>query len=143
MQQTESITIDAPTADVWPLIGSIDGWQSWLTGISNVELLSDEIGPGAEFGYTFRGRAVTATVDRYEEGRIMAIASTESSYDFGESMELEPLGDQTWATFTMGFEPTTWWAKAGSALLTPLKDRMLGKPLRKELATLKGVVEGE
>ena len=56
-------------------------------------------------------------------------------------MELESLGDQTRVTFTMGFEPTVWWAKAGSALLTPLKDRMLGKPLRKELATLKSVVE--
>ena len=141
MQQTESITIDRPAAEVWPLIGSVDGWQHWLTGISNVELLSDEVGPGAEFSYKFRGRAVTATVDRYEEGRLIAIK--ESSYDFGESMELEPLGDETRVTFTMGFEPTVWWAKAGSALLTPFKDRMLGKPLREELATLKTVVEGE
>lgn len=142
MQQTESITIDRPSAEVWPLIGSPDGWQRWLSGISNVKLLSDEVGPGAEFAYKFRDREVRATVDRYEEGRLISISSEERSYDFGESMELEPLGDQTRVTFTMGFEPTVWWASAASALLTPFKDRMLGKPLRKELETLRTEVEG-
>lgn len=143
MQQSESIVVDAPVERVWPLIGSIEGWQDWNSGISNVELLADEIGPGAEFAYRYRGREVHTTVDAYEEGRLLSIASDEGSYDFGESLALEPEGDQTRVTFTMGFEPTVWWAKAASVLLVPFKDRVLGRPLRAELARLKDVVEGD
>lgn len=143
MQQRESIVVDAPVDRVWPLIGSIEGWQDWNSGISNVELLADEIGPGAEFAYRYRDREVRTTIDEYEEGRLLSIASNEKTYDFGESLVVEAVGDhQTRVTFTMGFEPTVWWAKAASVALVPFKDRVLGRPLRKELARLKVVAEG-
>jgi uncharacterized membrane protein len=141
LHQTETILVDAPAADVWKLVGSIEGWEHWNSGISNVELLADQLGPGAEFAYRYRDREVRTTVDAYEEGRLLSIASDEGSYDFGESLVVEPEGEQTRVTFTMGFEPTVWWAKAASVLLVPFKDRVLGKPLRKELATLKHVAE--
>jgi uncharacterized membrane protein len=141
LRHTESILVDAPAADVWKLVGSIEGWERWNSGISNVELLADELGPGAEFAYRYRGRAVRTTVDAYEDGRLLSIASDEGSYDFGESLLVEAEGDQTRVTFIMGFEPKAWWAKAASLLLVPFKDRALGRPLRKELAALKRVAE--
>jgi len=141
MEQTESILIDRNANDVWPLVGDVRGWNQWLTGISDVELVSDELAPGAEFSYQFRNKPVRATVDHYEEGRLIGISTSEKTYDFAESITLDPRGDQTEVTFTVGFEPTVWWVSALSVLLIPIKGLMLGRPLRQELADLKRVAE--
>jgi uncharacterized membrane protein len=142
VEQTESILIDRPAGDVWPLVGDVRGWNQWLTGISDVELVSDELAPGSEFSYQYRHKPVRATVDQYEEGRLIGISTSEKRYDFAESITLDPRGDQTEVTFTMGFEPTVWWASALSVLLIPVKGLMLGRPLRQELQDLKVAVEG-
>ncbi len=141
MEQTESILIDRASGDVWPLVGDVREWDQWLTGISDVELVSDELAPGAEFSYQYRNKPVRATVDRYEEGRLIGISTSEKTYDFAESITLDPRGGQTEVTFTMGFEPTVWWVSALSVLLIPVKGLMLGRPLRQELADLKRVAE--
>ncbi len=143
MQQTESVTIDRPPAEVWALVGDVRTWTKWLEDISDVQLVSGELATGAEFSYKFRGRDVHATVDRYEAGRVIGIASSEKSYDFAESIRVEPADGQTRVTFTMGFDPTVWWASALSILLVPFKGMMLGKPLRNELEALRTAVESE
>lgn len=143
MQQTESITIDRPPAEVWALVGDVRNWTKWLKDISDVELVSGELATGAEFSYKFRGRDVNATVDRYEEGRVIGIGAQEKKYDFAESLAVEPTDGGTRVTFTMGFDPTVWWVSALSILLVPFKGMMLGKPLRKELEELRIAVESE
>ena len=30
MQQTESVTIDRPPAEVWALVGDVRGWTKWV-----------------------------------------------------------------------------------------------------------------
>jgi hypothetical protein len=52
------------------------------------------------------------------------------------------MGDQTEVAFTMGFEPTVWWMKVVAVVVVPIKDRLMGRPLRRELERLRAVAEG-
>ena len=142
MEHTESIGIDRPPDAVWQLVGDIHSWPRWLEDISDVEMQSDELGEGAEFTYKFRGRPAHVTVFPFEADRVIGITAPERGYDFAESITVEPQGEGTVVTFTMGFEPNTWWMKTVAIGVRPLKDRLMGRPLRKELAKLKAVAEG-
>jgi len=140
MEGTESITIDAPASQIWPLVGHVAEWPKWIKGISDVET-TGPLTNGSELEYKFRGRPARAVVDRYEEGQVIGIGAEEKSWNFSETISLAPQGDQTEVTFAMGFEPTAGWAKAMATLLSPFKGPLLTNPLKKELAELKRVVE--
>ena len=56
----------------------------------------------------------------------IGISSSEKNYDFQESITLEPLGGQTKVEFTMGFEPTVWWATALSVLVVRFQGPTIG-----------------
>ena len=47
-QQTESVIIDRPPAEVWALVGDVRNWTKWLKDISDVELVSGELETGAD-----------------------------------------------------------------------------------------------
>lgn len=142
MEHTESITIDRPASEIWPLIGDPRRWTTWIKDVSDFELDTDELGEGSELVYKYRGRPARATVERYEEGKAIEIGAIEKSWNFEESITLTPQGDRTEVTFTMGFDPTAGWAKAMATLLSPFKGPLLAKPLKRELQALKSEVEG-
>lgn len=142
MEQTESITINRPASEIWPLVGDVRAWPKWIKDISDVEADTDELSTGSELVYKYRGRPARATVERYEEGRVIEIGATEKSWNFEESITLTPQGDQTEVTFVMGFDPTAGWAKAAAAVLSPFKGPLLANPLKRELEALKQAVEG-
>lgn len=143
MQRSESTVINRPSEDLWALVGDVRRWPKWLRGVSDVRLLSEEVAVGSEFAYKWRDRDVSATVSAYKRGQTIGISSSEKNYDFQESITLEPLGDQTKVELTMGFEPTVWWATALSVLVVPFKGPLLGRPLRKELESLRTAAESE
>jgi len=142
MEHSESITIDAQSSAIWPLVGDVAAWPKWIKDISDVET-TGQLNTGSELVYKFRGRPARATVDHYEEGRSIGIGAKEKSWNFVETISLAPQGDQTEVTFAMGFEPTKGWAKAMGTLLSPFKGPLLVKPLQRELQALKQVAEGE
>jgi carbon monoxide dehydrogenase subunit G len=141
VESTESITIDRPAGEVWPLVGDVRAWPKWIKGISDVEIGSEALATGSELEYKFRGRPAHATVDQYEEGRSIGIGAEEKSWNFAETITLTPQGDQTEVTFAMRFEPTAAWASVTSTLLSPFKGPLLANPMKKELLELKRVVE--
>ena len=141
MRHSESSVITSSPENVWALVGDVRSWPKWLHGVSAVELVSAELAVGSEFAYKWRGRDVRATVNEYEMGRTIGIFSAEKNYDFQESITLEPLGDRTRVVFTMGFDPTVWWARTLSVLMVPFKGRFLGRPLRTELESLRTAAE--
>jgi uncharacterized membrane protein len=141
VEQSESIKIRRPLEDVWGYVGDVRWWPKWLKDVSDVRLMSDDLAPGAEVAYKWRGKDVTATIAEYEPGSRIGIAAVESGYDFHESMSVDATEGHTEVTFTMGFSPTSTWMRILSVLLRPLKGFFLGRPLRKELETLRESVE--
>ena len=141
MEHSASIVIDRPASVVWDLAGHPQAWQEWNDELADVRVDGDgALQRGSVVHYRWRGREVTADVTDYEEGRRLAIHSSQGSYEFRESFQLEPAGDRTTVTKTMGFTPTAWWARALAVLLIPLKPLVLGRPLKRELRTLRDAV---
>ncbi len=140
MEQSARIHIDRPTSDVWDLVGDVRAWPTWLKDVENVTY-EGELGVGTTVSYKWRGNDVSATVSAYEVGRRIGIESEEKSYDFHESISLHSTGRTTEVTFVMGFDPTGWWASSLAVLLFPVKGVLLGRPLKRELRTLKKTAE--
>ena len=142
MQHSASITIERPVRDVWSAVGDPRAWHTWLAGVRAVEVEnSGVLAQGAKLSYTWRGRPVKASLARYEEGRVTGIHSSEKNYEFNEAISLHEMGGQTEVTFAIGFEPTLWWMSASAVALLPLKGLLLGRPLKKELRSLKRALE--
>ena len=140
MEHSESILIARPPEAVWALVGSIDDWPAWAKDVSEVQL-PDGMAPGARVTYKYRGGDVSATITHYEHGLLVGIAAPRSGYDFWESIRLQPDGEGTRVSFTMGFDPTAWWTRLLVIPIRPLKRWVLGSPLRKELVALRTAAE--
>ena len=141
MEHTESVVIDHPVSAVWALVGDVNSWSRWLPDVTYFSPLAEgETKVGAVLEYKFRGRAVRAKITGLEPERLIAIHSSEKSYEFDERISLEPEGDGTRVSVTMGFEPTALWARAMAVLIVPFKGIILGRPLKKELAALSAAV---
>ncbi len=141
MEQSESITIRRPLDDVWGYVGDVRWWPKWIEDLSDVTLVSEHLAAGAEVAYKYRGKDVTVTIAEYEPGRRIGIFAVERGYDFRESISIDSTDSHTEVTFTMGFSPTSTWMRVLSVLLRPLKGPLLGRPLKKELETLRDSVE--
>ena len=142
MQHSETTVIDRPSSVVWELVGDPHGWPAWADGIQDVTV-SDEgpLGVGSEFSYTYRGKQVAARVAHLVDGSAFGFATSQGWYEFSESIALEARDGRTAATFTMGFEPTTWWGRALATIITPLRSVVLGRSLRQGLRSLKEAAE--
>jgi len=142
VEHSESIVVNRPLSEVWALTGDPRAWQTWAE-LRDVNVEGDGVlSDGSAVSYRWRGREVHAQVRPYVEHERMGIQSTQKSYEFHESIALRDLGDRTEATFTIGFEPTAWWASVLAPLLTPFKALVLGRPLKKELRALRDAAEG-
>lgn len=141
MRHAESVIVDRPSSQVWALVGDARHWPTWAPDLSDVELLDDQVATGATFTYVWRNREVRATVDRFAPGRTFGITASQRGYELREWIDLEPLGATTRVTFTMEFDPTTWWTRTAAIVLAPLRVPMIGRPLRTELRALKSAVE--
>lgn len=142
MQHSETIFIQRPVADVWALVGSPSTWPDWLPGVQDANVEGGTPAVGARMTFSFRGNPQDTRMSVYEPERALGFTSSQSRYDFAESFTLEPQGDATTVTMTMSFQPTTWWMKAFSVLLVPIKGFALGSSLKKELRALKERLEG-
>ena len=144
MQHTESVVIDRPVGSVWALVGHVNSWSQWLPDLTDFSPLAEgETKVGAVLEYKFRGRTVRAEITGLEPERLIAIQSSEKSYEFDERISLEPEGDGTRVSVTMGFEPTALWARALAVLIIPFKGIVLGRPLKKELEALSAAVAAQ
>lgn len=141
MDYTATIEVDSPSEAVWALVGQPSSWTEWNDELADVRVEGDgALQQGSVVHYRWRGREVTVDVTDYEEGRRLAIHSSQGSYEFREGFLLQPAGDRTTVTKTMGFTPTAWWARALAFGLVPLKSLVLGRPLKRELRTLRDAV---
>lgn len=140
MQHTETITINRPQSEVWPLVGDPAAWPKWDQAIEDV-VVDGPVREGAKLSYKWRGRTVNATVSRYIRPQTLAIRSDDKGYEFDELISLRGLGNMTMVSITMGFKPAAWWGSTLAVLSWPAKKVTLGRPLRKELNALRAEVE--
>lgn len=136
----QSIVINRPVKDVWPLTGNPQGWLAW-SRIGDPEVEGGVVKQGAHISYRFGGRRNDVIVESYEEERVYGIFAENPNYDFREWIELTPQGDSTLVTFTMDFKTKGLVYGTLGTLVTPIKRWVLGRPLRKELQALKTAVE--
>lgn len=140
MEYSGSMLIKRPSEAVWALVGSVDDWPAWVTDVSDVRL-PDGMAAGAGVTYKFRGGDVSGTITDYEAGLLVGITAPRSGYEFWESIRLQPEGEGTRVTFTMGFEPTAWWTRLLAIPIWPFKRWVLGSPLRRDLVALRTAAE--
>jgi len=140
MEHTESIAIARPPEAVWALVGGIDGWPAWLKDVSDVHLPKG-MAAGAPFTYKYRGNDVAGTIAQYQRGRLVGITQQQPTYDFWESIRLEPEGEQTRVIFTIGFAPRKWWIRLVAIVIRPFRRWVLGSSIRNELVALRTTLE--
>lgn len=136
MEHVEKLAVDAPTEEVWALIGDVRAWPRWLGDISDVHLEDGELSEGSEVTYHYRDRPTTATISTYVEGRTIAISTREKRYAFAESLTVHPSGDGSEVLFRMRVDPTAAWMRVLAAVVTPIKGLLMGPSMRKELRGL-------
>jgi hypothetical protein len=140
VEHSESIVVNRSLEDVWTLTGDPHAWATWGE-IRDVHVMGGAIAEGSAITYRWRGREIEATISPFIDRERMGIQNTQRSYEFHEWIALRDLGDRTEVTFTMGFEPTAWWASMLAPLLSPFKALVLGRPLKKELRSLRDAAE--
>ena len=77
----------------------------------------------------------------YVRGQLVGIAQRHPTYDFWESIHLEPEQEQTRVIFTIGFAPPKWWIRPVAVAIRPFKRWVLGSSIRKELVALRTTLE--
>jgi uncharacterized protein YndB with AHSA1/START domain len=142
VEHTESTRIAKPAEAVWALVGEPAAWPRWAGDLNDVRV-HGELGAGTRVTYTYRRRRVAVTLTRYEPGRLVEIAGSETSYDMRESIGLEAAAEQmTTVSITIGFEPKATWARLVAPLVVPFKGVVLGRSLRRSLHELRRTAEG-
>ena len=141
MQHSETMVISRTEAEVWALVGNPQSWETWIPGVTDVRIEgggAPSVGIGVS--YIWRGKRQDATIAVFEAQRAIGVASSEKNYEFSETIVVRETLGGTSVTVTMGFEPTVWWATFLAIFMLPIKGRLLGRPLRRELEALRAAL---
>ena len=144
MQHSETMVISRTEAEVWALVGNPQSWETWIPGVTDVRIEgggAPSVGIG--LSYSWRGKRQNTTIAVFETQRTIGVASSEKNYDFSETIVVRETLGGTGVTVTMGFEPTVWWATFLAIFMLPIKGRLLGRPLRRELEALRAALAAQ
>ena len=141
MQHSETMVISRTEAEVWALVGDPQSWETWIPGVTDVRIEGDGApSVGIGLSYSWRGKRQDAMIAVFETPRAIGVASSEKNYEFSETIVVRETLGGTSVTVTMGFEPTVWWATFLAIFMLPIKGRLLGRPLRRELEALRAAL---
>ncbi|MEN1678473.1 MAG: SRPBCC family protein [Planctomycetota bacterium] len=136
--------IAAPPERVFELVADVPGAAERISGITQVELLTEgAVGLGTRWRET-RGRMGTEELEvtRFEPPESFGTACESCGCRFDSVFRLEPIGDGTKVTLTVATEAMTLFAK----LMLPVSKLMAGsmkRALAGDLADLKRAAEAQ
>jgi hypothetical protein len=142
-QMQQSVEIARPLEEVFAFVANPGNDACWGSNLAEVtELSPGPLGVGARFRYTvrFAGRQfeLVREVTEYEPNRRQAVKTISGPLRFGGVRTFEAIPGGTGITLTGG-------GRAGGffGLAEPLLLRAAQRSLRTDLATLKGLLEGQ
>ena len=137
--------IAAPTAEVFHCLTDVHNWSETVSGITNVEVLTDgPIGKGTRFKETrimFKKEATEEMeIVDWQEGKSYTIECESCGARYRSRFDVAPQGDGSDVTMTMETQPLSFMAK----LMAPLGKLMEGtmrKCIEKDLDDVKERLE--
>lgn len=148
MRASASIVIGIPMRSVFDFVANIENMDTWINGVTGPKMTSEgEPGVGSTFEsyYTYAGRThrVAYRIVEFEPPTRTIHEWTSGPFPFQAVTELEPAGDGTRITHTIDAGPTNRAVAVWFGVFGPVLRPLMRRQLRKELRTLKELLEGD
>ena len=147
MQETVSVTIDAPRADVWAVVTAIEDAATTISAVERVEIIERPergiLGLKWKETRTVFGKSADETIwfTAVDDGTSYATEARSHGSVYRTLLELAEVSGGTLVTMTFSAQASSTGAKVLSTLLGPLIRRSVGKALRQDLLDVKATVE--
>ncbi|HAL49420.1 MAG: hypothetical protein FI707_00815 [SAR202 cluster bacterium] len=148
MKASATVNIHRPIAEVFEFLADVENLDAWMNGVSEPQMTSPD-GPeaGATFSsvYTYVGRSHTLAYEFavFEPPTKLLWRTTSGPFPYESEMTLEPTEEGARVANSVDAGPTGFVSAIWFALFAPLLRPSMGRQLRRELMTLKDLLETE
>ena len=129
--------IAATPTEVWAYLTDLGNAEAWMTGIEDMsQTIQGPLEVGTRFTFKARGKERETRVTEFDQGKRIALTSTQAGVTATYRYSVTPVGDGTEATLEAECDATGFWK-----LLHPLIVFAMRKCDSSQLANLKRVIE--
>ncbi|HET9497150.1 MAG TPA: SRPBCC family protein [Candidatus Limnocylindria bacterium] len=130
------ITVNRPTADVFPFLADVTRHPSWMGGSTAVPISDGPMRPGYRYRHSTDEGELEIEVTDFEPGVRLSARTVDGPYDWAGTFQLGPEAEGSRVISTGAIRLTGW-----KRLAEPFLGREVQRREQQELVRLKAIVE--